>query len=187
MQRAARSNPHAPRQTAVDFQDKLHTIAAINHALIEGDRIFMHAQNNTIWPCKNHVQRDQGIGHPKLRALGLGIDKQHARAGRHFRAIHQPLGAQSLCIGDFDRKCLPARRRCHADAVCRAISRDCPNALRKGRGRAKSGAEKDHRDKVASQAKTCTAILPRLPSVTRKHTASPACKSAKPEWFNTSI
>src|SRR5690606_8335575 len=72
--------------------------------------------------------------------------------------------------------------------------RDIGRASREGGQRRKRAGKTeeetpDHRTSLtpASHEVTCAAMRPRLPSITRRQTASPGARSAKPDRRSTSI
>ena len=83
-----RLHTHTPRQSAIDFQNELNPFSAVNDRKILRNGIFMNPRDLTVLIGKQHIQRDQRILHPKLRAFGRIEGKQHPRGAGHLRAVH---------------------------------------------------------------------------------------------------
>ena len=97
-------NSKTTRQSAVDFKDILNACPAINGGAILRLGIGVDLCHLAIGIGKDHVERNQRVRHPELRALRFRVDKQHARSGGHLFHEHQAFGAFIGIICDVDGK-----------------------------------------------------------------------------------
>ena len=65
---------------------------------------FMDANDNPIPADEKHIQWDQGVFHPHLQDLFVGVDKQHASIRRESPAPHQSLDALPFRGRKLDRE-----------------------------------------------------------------------------------
>ncbi len=100
----ARLHPHAPRQTPIDFQNKLDPRAAVNRRQILRNGIFMDPRDVTRFIGKQHIQRNKRVFHPKLGIFGPIKHEQHPRSTGHMGAVHQAQLLLFWAVRDFDRK-----------------------------------------------------------------------------------
>ena len=177
-------NSDPPGQPAVDLKHKAHRHARGYRRDVERARVFVNTNHPARLVEEDHVERDKRIFHPERNGGLTLVDEKHPRAARHLAPVHQPNRALGRVIGHLDSEmCLTARpaQICLIVATC---------GIGRKRGDQKEGGNRSRQVRTrdaCSQGITWPAMRPRSPSITRSETASPGCKSAKPERRSTSM